>query len=190
MRTWLPKTAVTVGALAIAATRMLWPDSPIDAITLGLLVVAVLPWLSTLIKSAELPGGFKIEFQDVQAAGAKVTESQADAHTLTPTPAPSHIDMSERDPNLALVGLRIEIEKRLRALAERHGLDDTPSISRIVLQLRDLGVLNDPSVSGLQELVMAGNQAAHGASVDPRAAAWAIDYGPQVLAVLERKLHE
>jgi hypothetical protein len=48
----------------------------------------------------------------------------------------------------------------------------------LIGDLRKRGVLNDSSISGLQELVMAGNQAAHGAEVDRSAATWAIDYGP------------
>jgi hypothetical protein len=33
----------------------MWPDVNIDAVTLGLLGIAVLPWLQPLLKSVELP---------------------------------------------------------------------------------------------------------------------------------------
>jgi hypothetical protein len=45
----------------------------IDSITIGLLIVAALPWLAQVLASAELPGGWKVEFralkerQDLQA---------------------------------------------------------------------------------------------------------------------------
>jgi len=182
------KIAISVCALLVIAARIVWPGIRLDAVTLGLVTIGVLPWFSALIKSAEFPGGWKIEFQDVQTAGAKVTNAAPPALPSAEMPRPSYLDVSDRDPNLALVGLRIEIEKRLRALAEKYQIRGTRSMLQMFDELRRRGVLNDPSVSGLQELVMAGNQAAHGADVDPRAAAWAIDYGPQVLAVLDAKL--
>lgn len=55
-------------------------------------------------------------------------------------------------------------------------------------ELRNQGVLNGTSMSGLQEIVMAGNQAAHGARVEPAVAEWAFDYGPRILAALDIKL--
>lgn len=184
------RVLITLGAVAIVLLRLLWPTLKIDAVTLGLVVVAVLPWLSGLIRSAEFPGGWKIEFQDVQAAGEKVTATNPTTLPSTEGPPPSYLQIAERDPNLALVGLRIEIEKRLRQLATHHKLPQSHSMIRLFEELRRRGILNDPSVSGLSELVMAGNQAAHGARVEAQAASWAIDYGPQVLAVLDAKLGE
>jgi hypothetical protein len=37
-----------------------------DTIALGLLSIAVLPWLSSFLTSAELPGGWKFEFDKVK----------------------------------------------------------------------------------------------------------------------------
>lgn len=181
---------ISVGAIGVIILRIVRPDLQVDAVTLGLILVSILPWLASLIKSAEFPGGWKIEFQDVQAAGAKITPAVSESRETAELPKPSYLEISDKDPNLALVGLRIEIEKRLRGLASRYQLAETRSLMRIFEELRKQGILNDSSVSGLQELVMAGNQAAHGADVDPRAAAWAIDYGPQVLATLDAKLKE
>ena len=62
--TWL-KVAITVTALLCIFARLIWPNIKIDTITLGLLVVAILPWLAVLIKSIELPGGFKVEYHDI-----------------------------------------------------------------------------------------------------------------------------
>lgn len=38
----------------------------IDAVTLGLLVVAVLPWFSDLLQSAKLPGGWEVNFREIK----------------------------------------------------------------------------------------------------------------------------
>ena len=57
---------VFVGALLVAGARIYWPDVKIDGVTLGLLAIALLPWLQPLLKSIELPGGLKVEMQDYE----------------------------------------------------------------------------------------------------------------------------
>ena len=183
------KLCISIGALIFIAIHIFLPDVKIDAITLGLLIVAVLPWLTSLIESAKFPGGWEVKFRDVQTAGDKITKQElVDVADVVPSP-PSFLEIAERDPNLALVGLRIEIEKRLRALAAKEGLDDQRrSLGFLSLELINKGVLDGPSASGLQELIRAGNNAAHGAKVEDGVAQWAIDTGPLVLASLDAKL--
>lgn len=55
---------ITVCSLALAVVHLNWPRLNIDAITLGLLAFALLPWLRSIIKSVELPGGVKLELQE------------------------------------------------------------------------------------------------------------------------------
>lgn len=148
--------------------------------------VSLLPWLTHLVKSAELPGGVKIEFHDLKSAVDKVTSGQVPAASERPT----YREIADIDPNLALVNLRIEIERRLRELGRLHSLNDRQPLIRLFHQLRDNDVLADPVLSGLQELVMFGNQAAHGATVDKEAADWSLEFGPRVLAVLDAVLAE
>jgi hypothetical protein len=187
---WI-KIPVSVGAVALVAIHLTWPSLKVDAITLGLAIVAVLPWLSTLLESAKFPGGWEVKFRDVQKAGQKVIGDAPAPGTLTPsTHSLAFLDIADKDPNLALVGLRIEIEKRVRAIGQKAGFNDSRSMMRDLARLREKGILRDASLSGIQELVAAGNQAAHGARVDPGAANWALEYGPQVLAALDTKLQE
>jgi len=187
----IAKILVSAGAVAFIMARLMWPDLKVDAITLGLVIVAVLPWLSSLIESAKFPGGWEVKFRDVQRAGGKVIAAEPmAAPEAAKSERPAYAYVADRDPNLALVGLRIEIEKRIRALGEKLGLRGDPSITRLFVQLRDKGVLQDASLSGLQELIRAGNEAAHGATVEPSVASWALDYGPQVLAILDAKVKE
>lgn len=179
------KVCISIGALIFIAIHIFFPDVNIDAITLGLLIVAVLPWLTSLIESAKFPGGWEVKFRDVQAAGDKITKDEVGA----PLSPPSYIQIAEQDPNLALVGLRIEIEKRLRALAAKENLDDQrKSLGHLSRELINKGVLDGPSASGLQELIRAGNNAAHGARVEDGVAQWAIETGSLVLASLDAKL--
>lgn len=189
---WL-KLAISLAAIIAIVLRIAYPDIRIDIVTLGLMVVAVLPWLSELIESAKFPGGWEVKFRDVRAAGEKVTsaaETALDQGQPRPaSPKPSFVVVADQDPNLALVGLRIEIELRMRQLAERHGvLVSRRSLGGLINELRRRELLPYPVASGLDELVIAGNQAAHGARVEPQVAEWAISYGPDVLAALDELL--
>jgi hypothetical protein len=69
-----------VAAAAIGA-HLAWPTVGIDGVTVVLLVVALLPWFSPLVKAVELPGGWKIELQEIQkrvddAHGAALSAGQ------------------------------------------------------------------------------------------------------------------
>lgn len=182
------KAAATIVAVVILILRKLWPDL-LDATDLLILALALLPWLSSILKSVEFPGGGKIEFRDVQSAVSKVVVGSPVAVAERAAGHYREISLS-MDSNLALVGLRIEIERRVRQLAKRHGFEPQESLIRTIRGLQIRGVLEGSRMSGLQELVMFGNRAAHGAAVDQEAAAWARDYGPQVLAVLDELLDE
>src|SRR5262249_49877251 len=108
----------------------------------------------------------------------------------TASPEQSRKQSWIQDPNVALVALRIEIEKRIRAIAERANIPDDRSMMRLFRTLRERGILNDASLSGLQQLVAAGDAAAHGASVEPAVAAWALEYAPKVISALDAKLEQ
>lgn len=186
------KAVISFIALGVIVARMVWPGLHIDAITLGLLLLAALPWLSPLIKSAELPGGWKIEFQDLREAAEKITSKAPGASAGTGRlqvagHAPTVV-VGGPDPNIALVSVRIEIEKRLRALARAAGIDPDQSLSRLARALHQKGVLDDSELAGLQDLIAAGNRAAHGAPVSPDVSAWVRNYAGEVLDALDAKL--
>ncbi len=184
------KTVMTVGALGGFAVHLIFPNLKIDAVSFGFLLLALLPWLSPLIKSAKLPGGFEIEFQDVKNAADKVAAGEPAAAAIGPAavPEPSYLTIAEQDPRLGLILLRIEIEKRLRAIADKVGLPKARSISQMLRELEGQGVLSSESLGGLRDLISLGNQAAHGVPVSSDAALSALDYGPRVLGILDAKL--
>lgn len=162
------------------------PELAVDSITFGFLVIAVLPWLAPLIKAAELPGGIKIEFQDVQAAAEKITLGSLSQLEKNEQPEAAYLSIVDQDPNLALTGLRIEIEKRLRELAPLVVLPKSSRpLSQLIRDLQAASILLPEQSSGLLDLVSLGNQAAHGVEVSPSAAYSAIQSGPQVLSVLD-----
>ena len=182
------KGAVSITALAVIVVRESLP-SLLDSIDLMLIAFAILPWLASLIHRLELPGGFKIELRHVQDAGVKITGQETAPHEPEAAELP-FLGIAEVDPNLALVGLRIELERRLRRLAEHSSIDHRQPLLRLLRRLQKEGTLALPVASGIQELVTFGNRAAHGATVDPETVSWATDVGPRVLKVLDDRLAE
>ena len=59
----LAKIAISLVAAAVLAVRLFKPNLKMDSVVLLLIVIGVVPWLSSLIKSIEFLG-FKIEFQE------------------------------------------------------------------------------------------------------------------------------
>ena len=184
------RNAVTLGALLIALVHVLFPGLAIDAITLVLIVIAVIPWLAPLFKTLELPGVVKVEFRELQ----KLAEKAESAGLLAPMEAASRPEyafqtVAARDPNLALAGLRIELEKRLVQLAEKHGIGTSmQGLRRLLRELSSTGILGEDESSVLDDLTHLLNSAVHGASVDARATDWAMDVGPQLIQAIEEKL--
>lgn len=185
------KIGFTLVALAIFAARILFPKLNIDAVSLGLLVFAILPWLSPLIKSAEIPGVGKIEFRDVRAAAEKITSGKnVVPMAASPGAEQSYIAIADQDPRLALIGLRLDLEKRLRELADRTGVRKNQPLISLTRELEKKEILHPSSGAGLRELIFYGNEAAHGAAVGADVATSAVEYGPKVLAFLDAKLAE
>lgn len=59
---YLPRLVVSAAALTLIAVKLVRPGARIDAVVLGLLALAAIPWLSDVIQSAKV-GGFSIEFK-------------------------------------------------------------------------------------------------------------------------------
>lgn len=188
------RQVVSLGALLLALAHIVWPQLAIDAVALALIVIAILPWLAPLVKSLELPGGWKVEFQELQKAASRAeTAGLLAAEPTEPEVLFSFQSIANRDPVLALAGLRIEIEKRLVLLTEAHNLnvDRRPlGVGQLLRLLAQAEVLTNEERSILADMVNLLNSAVHGAEVDPRAAAWAIDVGPRLLTSLDERVNE
>jgi hypothetical protein len=189
---------VTLSALVLALVHILFPSIAIDGVALVLIVIAVVPWLAPLFRSLELPGGWKVEFQDLQKVAAKADDAGLLARPSAERSAARAVrepedyafqSVADRDPNLALAGLRIELEKRLVQLCRRHGIGTAmQGMGRLLHELAKIGVLNGDEEAVLADLTQMLNAAVHGAEVDPRATEWAMDVGPQLILALEEKL--
>lgn len=189
------KLTITSCALAVALIHILFPSLEIDGITVTLLAIAVIPWLGPLFKTIELPGGLKVEYQDLLRAEKKAGDAGLLAPTGPGAPQLRHIYAFEAvagdDPNLALAGLRIEIESRLRDIASSRNISPSnKSTKSLIGELRSHSALRDDEISAIEDLLPLLNRAAHGAEVDERASHWALDIGARILRALEEKQGE
>jgi len=184
---------ITVVALLIVIVHVAWPKIMIDVITVFLLVVALLPWLIPLIRSLEFPGGWKVEFQELEKVKNKADRAGLLSKKKRANESKSYSFeiVLNKDPNLALAGLRIEIEKRLIQIAKLNNLSvERSSIGQLLRLLAQHQALTIEETSVLSDMTGLLNSAVHGAEVDKRAADWAIEVGPKLLQSLDEKIEK
>ena len=125
-------------------------------------------------------------FQDLSKAAKEVTDSLGTGDSSGDDSPDVFAEVVELDSNLALAYLRIEIEKRLRELAEDAGIDPHRiPLKRLMNELSSAGLLPQSARNGLNKLIYAGNHAAHGVDVEPGVAQWAMREGPEILRSLD-----
>jgi hypothetical protein len=182
---------VTVTASLLIIAHLGWPRLMIDGVTLGLLFLAVSPWLAPLFKSVELPGGMKLEFREFQ----EITDKAMEAGMISPPKEKmpeveySFLLIAKENPALALAGLRMEIERRLRDLATQNGLIPAKGGLRVLANiLSDNQLLTPQEKSILFDIAGTLNKAVHNEELDSRVVDWIIDVGPRLLSSLEGKM--
>jgi len=183
-------------AIVLAIVHIAWPDLTIDLITVALLVIAIIPWLGSLFRAIELPGGVKVEYQELEKvtdsakkAGLIKTKTTKGSKKTSKTKKPVYQEIELEDPNLALAGLRIEIEKRLIEIAKSYNINSYKTgVGALSRSLMEQNILTGPEYSVLSDMVVMLNSAVHGAKVDGQAVKWALDTGNQVLHSLDEKI--
>lgn len=183
--------SITIAALLLAIVHIIWPTLKIDAITLTLVVVAIVPWLAPLFKSLELPGGIKFEFQELKKAeqGAKAA-GLVDDKPIKISQEYTFMELAESNPQLALASFRIELEKSLKTLAEHEGIvmSTRRSISYLMHDLYEKRVISNQEKAALADMIGTLNRAVHGEELDYRATQWVIDIGPRILESINKKI--
>jgi hypothetical protein len=176
------KAGISLIALVALVSRMVWPWLKVDAISLGLLVLMVIPWVSGLFESLEFPGGWKISFRNLERAAEAIPDPP---DTVAPSDEPTYVTVQDLDPRLALVGLRIELEARLQRLAAVHGIQRRGGAGGLLTELARREVLPRNVEGALREVLAAANAAAHGADVPSGAQDFAFAEGPRILGWLD-----
>lgn len=189
---------ITVSAILVGLIHLFFPNLKIDAIFITLIIIAIIPWLEPLLKSVELPGGLKVEFQDFKKleeeaikAGLIKSDGKTEIKEITTTNSDtfSFIKIAEQNEELALVGFRIEIEKRLRSLADKYSIESNRySVTRLIEALAKEEILTIAEKTSLLDIISTLNKASHGMEYDQRSANWVIENGPKILDSLDEKL--
>jgi hypothetical protein len=195
IRGWLAR-AQPQHVIAVAALLLLIFDTfikSLSAVALGLIVVALSPWLIKFMKTLELPGGIKMEFRDQLE---RITERAKEAGLLDEVEPlaekrTAYEAIYNDDPTLALASLRIELERRIRDLGKLAGVEQRrgPVVQNVKL-LRDTGALHADEAGAIEDLMPLLNKAVHSEEYSREAAGWAMQVGPELLAALDRKIAE
>ncbi|MBL0032857.1 MAG: hypothetical protein IPP27_12045 [Bacteroidetes bacterium] len=78
-------------------------------------------------------------------------------------------EIAEQNPELALVSLRIEIEKRLRALSKKYNVEvRSLSMKSLINALANEKLLTYDESTAMNDMIVTLNQAAHGIEYDKR----------------------
>jgi len=180
-RQWRFSLSVTFLTIA-AIDTFVSSISTIAAIFIGL---AFLPWFLDLFDKIKLPGGLELKLRNIEAKldeeGKEPELEDREAFEF----------FMPDDPNLAMVGLRIEIEKRLRRIAKNRQItsDDgrTLTIRQLLKELAAVGVVGHNAVAMIADMMPALNAAAHGAELPSESSEWVLKNGPRLLALLDEK---
>lgn len=186
-----------IAKLVLEYVRVLiWPTV---VVTICLVFRGQLVALLNRVRHAKLPGGVAVdldqEIKEVKALSTKVqeepappdrqrppaiplTEANARLIQLSLRPSPSGLDMSyyrnlaEQDPNVALAGLRIEIDILARNLAKGFNvpIGDRDSGGLLIRRLYDAGAITSDQMQLIIIILRVCNAAVHGTPVSREAA--------------------
>nr|WP_320144124.1 hypothetical protein [uncultured Cohaesibacter sp.] len=177
------KVALSFFCLLIAAFDTFWQEiSPIAA---GALALALVPWVVGLVERITAPGGFEVVF-------AKVERQLDQSHTVADEEDLAAFKYFESsDPNLAIAMLRVQVERRLRQIAEDVMLEpDSRGRPRTLRTLADAlgqqGAIPKEAVMLLRDIMPVMNEAVHGVDLGSRGLDFALTYGPRILSLLKR----
>lgn len=177
---------------------------PLTVVSLLLFFRTPIRAILSRLRKAALPGGVSIDFQEeihevkrlserVETMPAPpnrpttpalpITEANARMLSVGLRPAPSGLDMSyyrdiaSRDPNLALAGLRIELEILAKNVAQGFGIkpEKNESLNSLLRRLRENGSITAEQHDLMRKILSLSNRAVHGTAVSKREADEVID---------------
>jgi hypothetical protein len=188
------KIILTSVAILVATAHIIYPAAKIDMITVSLLAIAIIPWLEPLFKSVTLPGGFQFQFQDLKkletdARQAGLITSGSNNESVIITESSSFLEIVKENKEMALLTLKIEIEKKLREIATSNHLT-TPKLSTatIIDLLKQKNILSDNETSVLQNMLPVLSRGIHKTDNAAQNADWVIENGPSIISNLEKKI--
>ena len=124
-------------------------------------------------KEIMIDNKFKSKNETSKISKIPITEANAKMISLGLSPSPSglqlnyYYELSDRDPNLALAGLRMEIEIMLKNVAKGFNIpiNKKDSINIIAMKLREKGAITTNQNELISSIVKMANSAIHGVIV-------------------------
>ena len=174
------KVALTAFCILVALFDTFWKS--LSIIAASALALAIVPWVVGLIEKLSMPGGFELV---LAKAGQKLEDT-------APQPNAQEIDafryLSGTDPNAAIAYLRIQIERRLREIADEVGfvkdLWKPQSMRMLTEELYRREAISSDAAALIRDLSPVMNEAAHGIHLNDNAATFALEYGPRIMSML------
>lgn len=184
------KYFITIPVILLLMLHLICPNIKIGPTTISLLVIAIVPWLGSLFKSLKLPGGTELIYNNELQ---KAEDESEKAGLLVQKEEVSKFDypfqsVAEEDPQLALAGLRIEIEKHLKDIAKLYNITNVKyiNIRNLIKMLSEKNIINREQNSILLDMIGILNQAAHGELQNKDfAREWVLHFGPRLLGSLD-----
>lgn len=136
-------------------------------------------------------GGVKFTINDLHSVSTRAEEIGLVSDPLTDEAREEYIfqTVAPDDPSLALAGFRIELEKRLKKLAELNDIGThMRGVGSLVRDLQRKEILGHKESSVISDIIGTLNSAIHAEHVDPQAVGWVVDFGPRLLRALDEKI--
>ncbi|HEY4078296.1 MAG TPA: hypothetical protein VGM26_15305 [Rhizomicrobium sp.] len=192
-RDWLeekPFSAVSIAAILFALVDSFL--KPISWITVALVGIAMFPWFVRYISAVELPAGVKISLRE--RAERLGVEAQTIVSAAPVSPETGDLFQAVlANPDVALAGLRIEIERRLLTmarLASDFSSDRIVSITWLVRQLEQRDVIASREAELLLELIPVLNAASHARAISSDIRSWVVQAARPMLGYLDGRIRE
>lgn len=191
-KAWLPFLWLLVLALLGAHVLNVAAIRTDSTAVLLVVLLALLPQVARLRRMRFMDLEAEIDPQEVRELVATTRAATATAD-LPPQESRSHPlpyeELLDRDPNLALAQMRMDIEGALIAVAKNAGLEiENRSAVYVARYLSHNGVLSHDQYVAVQDVVSVCNRAIHGALVDRDTASDVVDAGIFLLRRLEAEL--
>ncbi len=187
---------ISLIAILLIVLRIIFPQLPIDVVTIFLFAFALFPWFYPLLKSFAW-GNLSIEFKELEDVAEQARHAGLlNSHQQKKTDKVSDTfrQIYNQDPNLSLTGLRIEIEKKLRLIAQKNEQGEEQvqylKIRELLSYLTRYELISFQERGILDDLISVLNRASHGADIDVKAREWAMQIGISILASLQVRLEE
>ena len=180
--------------IALILVHGLWPDEfEVDIITILIFFVLVIPFVAPYLRKAKFPGAefeFKEEINETRklvqlsVEQAKEAENAGERKILQfETFRLSAVrQLLDSDPILALAALRIEMERKLRTLADFLDLPmrDKRSVSKVIQAVERKELLSFEQITALRKIVDMCNKAIHGSLISRGEAGEIIDLAEEL----------